>query len=117
MSLSEETRRQLATLARRSNSRISDSSARAPTKWRPDQVLNPGASDGMRFSDVEAWEFVASKLEQGHAVEVITLDKPRGKKGYVMKIELGSGNPLLYVKLQLGSGKVFGRSFHYSEFQ
>ena len=32
-----------------------------------------------------------------------------------MLIDLGSHVPKLYVKLQLGSGKIFGRSFHYSE--
>ena len=32
-----------------------------------------------------------------------------------MKIDLGRNVPKLYVKLQLGSGKIFGRSFHYSE--
>ncbi len=40
---------------------------------------------------------------------------PRGSKGYVMKIDLGLGLPKLYVKLQLVSKKVIGRSFHYSE--
>ena len=32
-----------------------------------------------------------------------------------MKIDLAPGQPQLYVKLQLGSGKIIGRSFHYSE--
>ena len=32
-----------------------------------------------------------------------------------MKIDLGLGLPKLYVKLQLVSKKVIGRSFHYSE--
>ena len=36
-------------------------------------------------------------------------------KGYVMKIDLNPGRPLLYVKLELGSGEVIGRSFHESE--
>lgn len=117
MSLNEEVRRQLALLARRSNGRFSDHSAATPTKWQPEKVRNPLKSEGIYFSDDEAWQFVALKLEQGHHVEVITLDKPRGKTGYVMKIELGFELPLLYVKLQLTPGKVFGRSFHYSEFQ
>ena len=33
-----------------------------------------------------------------------------------MLIDLGSDVPDLYVKLQLGAGKIFGRSFHYSEY-
>ena len=32
-----------------------------------------------------------------------------------MKIKLDEVNPLLYIKLQLGAGKVIGRSFHYSD--
>ena len=32
-----------------------------------------------------------------------------------MKIDLGQSVPKLYIKLQLGRGKIFGRSFHYSE--
>ena len=57
---------------------------------------------------------IATRLEDGHDVEVITLDNPRGKLGYVMKIELEPAVPGLYVKLQLHAGRIFGRSFHYS---
>ena len=32
-----------------------------------------------------------------------------------MKIDLGRNVPRLYIKLQLGSGEVIGRSFHYSD--
>ena len=46
---------------------------------------------------------------------MIELREPQGAKGYVMRIDLGSGLPELYVKLQLTSAKVIGRSFHYSE--
>lgn len=115
MSLNEEIRRQLVLLARRSDSRHSDSSPSTPTKWQPYLVRKPSPAVDEFFTDREAWEFVATKLAEGHAVEVISLRRPRGKKGYVMKIELEPKRPLLYVKLQLGSGKVIGRSFHYSE--
>lgn len=67
------------------------------------------------FDDPAAWELIASKLESGHEVESIVLDQPPGGKGYVMKIDLHPGRPRLYVKLQLGSGVVIGRSFHKSE--
>ena len=50
-------------------------------------------------------------------MEPVTLRKPEGAKGYVMKIEIEPDAPLLYVKLQLGSGKIIGRSFHYSEIE
>ena len=32
-----------------------------------------------------------------------------------MKIDLEPGQPRVYVKLQLGAGRIIGRSFHYSE--
>ena len=67
------------------------------------------------FDDHAAWELIASRLEGGHEVETVALDQPRGRKGYVMKIDLNPGRPRLYVKLQLGSGEVIGRSFHESE--
>ena len=31
-----------------------------------------------------------------------------------MKIPLGGKRPNLYVKVELGSGRIWGRSFHYS---
>ena len=67
------------------------------------------------FTDAAAWELIAAKLEEGHPVKVVSLRKPPGRKGYVMNISLSSDDPPVYVKLQLGSGKVIGRSFHYSE--
>ena len=86
-----------------------------PTDWRPGQVRNPNGRLDTHFTDPTAWELIASKLEEGHAVETIQLEKPPGATGYVMKIDIEPGQPLLYVKLQLGSGKIIGRSFHYSE--
>ena len=86
-----------------------------PTDWRPGDVPNPDALLLPEFDDNSAWELIASKLEAGHDVEAIILDQPPGKKGYVMKINLNPGRPLLYVKLELGSGVVIGRSFHESE--
>lgn len=118
MSISAETRRQLALLARRPRSRKTEFSPRAPTKWQPQQVRNPEEPEGgfsPYFTDGAAWELIADKLGAGHDVEVVELRKPPGAKGYVMKICLGPNEPLLYVKLQLGSGKVFGRSFHYTD--
>lgn len=67
------------------------------------------------ITDAAAWDLIASRLEAGHDVETVELRKPEGKRGYVMKIALETEQPLLYVKLQLGSGRIIGRSFHYSE--
>ena len=115
MSVSEEIRRELALLARRSSARVTSFSVSAPTDWRPQQVRNPsGVIDGY-FTEAAAWELIAAKLEDGHPVEEVSLRKPAGRTGFVMNISLGGDDPPVYVKLQLGSGKVIGRSFHYSE--
>ena len=67
------------------------------------------------FTKIGAWELVADKLEEGEDLSAITLDHPPGKVAYVMKFRLGRDQPLIYVKLELGSGYVYGRSFHYSD--
>jgi hypothetical protein len=78
-------------------------------------VPNPNGLLLPYFDDDSAWELIASSLESGHHVETMTLDKPSGKTGYVMKIDLNPARSRVYVKLQLGSGVVIGRSFHESE--
>ena len=118
MSVDDATRRQLASLARQSHRRSANFSRKRPTDWRPQQVRNPDAEWGPPydvFTDAGAWELIASRLEHGHDVEVVKLRRPSGGTGYVMKIMLEDSVPLLYVKLQLGNGRIFGRSFHYSE--
>ena len=41
------------------------------------------------YTDGRAWELIATRLDEGHEVEVVNLRKPPGAKGYVMKIALG----------------------------
>lgn len=115
MALSDSIRRQLVVLAGRRKARVTAFRSDRPTDWRPGQVRNPTGVLDTHFTDASAWELIASKLEDGHPVEIVELDKPPGATGYVMKIDIEPGHPLLYVKLQLGSGKIIGRSFHYSE--
>ena len=115
MVLSESIRHQLVILARRSKARVTKSTSVQPNDWRPGQVRNPDGELDSHFTDASAWEYIATKLESGHPVKVMRLDKPPGAKGYVMKIDIEPEMPQLYVKLQLGSGKIFGRSYHYSE--
>jgi hypothetical protein len=103
-------RRQLAALAASSRTRILG----FPRDWRPGQVVNP--EDGQVFTPAGAWSFIAQRLEQWEPYEEIELDNPKGKKAYVMLIDMGRDKPKLYVKVQLGSGKIIGRSFHYSEY-
>ena len=94
---------------------MSEFSTSLPTDWRPRQVRNPSGILDTHFTDAAAWEFIASKLEDGHPVDIVELRKPAGGTGYVMKIDIEPDQPQLYVKLQLGAGKIIGRSFHYSD--
>lgn len=107
----------MALLARRRTARISEFKRHRPTDWRPGQVRNPDGLLDTHFTDSTAWELIATRLEHGQEVTVIDLNRPTGAKGYVMMIDLGSDVPRLYIKLQMGAGKIFGRSFHYSEYQ
>ena len=115
--LSQSIRHELITLARRSQARVTEFHSDRPVDWRPRGVKNPDGMVNDYFTDASAWEFIAAKLEEGHFVEIITLRKPEGATGYVMKVKIEVDKPLLYIKLQLGSGKIIGRSFHYSEFK
>lgn len=114
--IDEETRRQLVHLARRPSARRSAFSLNQPTEWCPNQVLNPDGVFDSCFTSLTAWEFIATRLEEGEEVEVIELRHPKGAKGYVLRIDLGPKFPRLYVKLQMRGGVIFGRSFHYSEY-
>ncbi len=114
MSIDDSIRHQLVALVRRGD-RTAEFTRERPTDWRPDEVPNPNGLLLPYFDDDSAWELIASRLEDGHDVETITLDQPPRRRGYVMKIDLNPGRPLLYIKLELGSGKVIGRSFHESQ--
>jgi hypothetical protein len=83
-----------------------------PTEWRPTTVHNPVT--GMCFSPLEAWHFIQRQLEAGCELCEIVLDKPPGRKAYVLRIRLEQGKPPIYIKLEPCGDKLFGRSFHYS---
>jgi hypothetical protein len=77
-------------------------------------VRDPRVAEYVMFTEATAWEFVADELEAGCAIDVVILNEPLGKQGFVLKLFGGDGAPQIYVKLQMGPGFVFGRSFHYS---
>ncbi len=112
-SKSERVRYELAVLARRKRARDVEWTPGRPCDWRPNQVKNP--STGEVFTEEGAWQFIGALLEGGHPICEIVLKKPAGKTAYIMKVNCGDDAPELYIKLQLGSGKIIGRSFHYSE--
>jgi hypothetical protein len=101
-------RHQLAVLARRKRARTLG----WPRDWQPTEVTNP--EDGQPFTPPGAWEFIADVLEQRSDIqlEVVQLEEPAGASGYVLCVPLKEA--VLYIKLQLGSGRIIGRSFHYS---
>ena len=115
MSIDVLIRNELITLARRSRARITISTPSRPTKWWPGSVHNPNGYFETHFTEAGAWELIATQLEAGCEVEMVKLHKPNDNTGYVMKIDLGAKEPMLYVKVELGSGTIFGRSFHCSE--
>lgn len=106
-----EARRQLAMLARRKTARVLG----WPRDWRPGSVINP--LTGAPFTEAAAWQFIADVLETRHDVPLTTVAMQYpgggGKTGYVLVVE--HGDRRIYIKLQLGAGKVIGRSFHYSQ--
>lgn len=90
MSIDDSVRHQLVTLVRRGD-RTAEFTRARPTDWRPGDVPNPNGLLLPYFDDDSAWELIASRLDEGHDVEIIPLDQPRGNKGYVMKIRSQSG--------------------------
>jgi len=102
----EQIHHQLLVLARRRSCRVLG----WPRDWRPTQVLDP--ETGEPFTLVGAWEYIIALLEGNIEIQPKILDD--GKPAYVMLVPLGART--LYIKLQLGSGRLIGRSFHYSEY-
>lgn len=105
-------RKEIARLASRKDLRIVPKSREMPCRWEPTTVINPEV--GIPFSDISAWHFVAQLADDGHELEEIVLDQPAGETAYVILTPLQVNVPLLYVKIQLKRGYIFGRSFHYS---
>lgn len=102
----------MVALARSRRSRTSLFSRKRPTHWAPAEVRDPDG--GAAFTPDGAWEFIAGLLAGGCAIEEITLDHPPGRRGYVLLAQGWEGEEI-YIKLQLGSGQVIGRSFHLSK--
>lgn len=111
----DDIRYQLALLARRPRARITKWTRERPTQWQPQRVLNP--ETGMVFTTNSAFELIARLLEDGAPLEEVELRTPPGKRAYVLRHELDRKQPPLYIKLELGSGTIIGRSFHLSERQ
>lgn len=114
MKVPDEIRGQLEALARSRRTRTREFSPDRPCDWRALGMKHP-KGNGETFTEDGCWEYIADMIGSGAPIEEIVLKKPAGKKGYVMLLPSGDDSNLIYVKLQLGSGIVIGRSFHYSE--
>ena len=112
----QETRNELIKLARSRKTRTNQWTCSRPTDWRPGSVRNPDGVFDTHFTEGGAWELIATQLKAGCEVETVKLQKPPDKTAYVMNIDLGANEPMLYVKVQRGSGKIIARSFHYSKY-
>lgn len=108
----DHVRREAAILARRKKARVVQFSREAPIDWQPQTVINP--QTGTVFTDAGAWEFIAEKLEDANqTARWVELRNPPGKKAIEIIVPHGGRN--IYIKVQLGSGKIKVRSFHYSK--
>ena len=109
--VAKQIRLEAAILARRKKARSVKFSREAPCEWQPQAVNDP--KTGTVFTRDGAWEFIAGKLEdKNQSVRWVELRKPPGKKAFQMIVGHSDGD--IYIKFQLGAGKIKGRSFHYS---
>lgn len=113
MAIDGEVRKQLALLCRRGPCRYV--ARNYPCDWHPTTVDN--LESGMPYADRSAWEAIADALDNpGIDVNAVPLRIPKGHTGYEFQIPQGAGRAPIYVKLQLGHGRVLARSFHYSDY-
>lgn len=84
-----------------------------PVDWSHGEVIDPRS--GQPFTHPGAWDFIAEKLEEkGTTIEEITLEKPEGRKAYVLREPTRDG--IIYIKVHFGGHEgniIVGRSFHY----
>jgi hypothetical protein len=106
----EPIRHQLLALAGRKEARVTEFTRERPTEWQPGQVTNPRT--GFCFTPREAWHVICDALRSNCSLEEVQLRHPPGRRAYAFTIEFGPRGPRVYVKLELGSGKIIGRSFH-----
>jgi hypothetical protein len=71
----------------------------------------------MPFTDADAFEAIAAAFEnEALEIRIVTLRIPPGRTAYEILIPQPGGCAPIYAKVQLGSGQVLARSFHYSDY-
>ena len=115
MAISEDIRQELIRLAGSRRTRRSDFTREAPCDWSPHSVLDPVSNEP--FTDEGAWTFIVTWLQKLtlDEIHVVELMKPPGKRAYAFVVQGATGQPEIYVKLQIVSGAVRARSFHCSK--
>lgn len=104
----EDVRNRIIKLARDKKSRVIPQ--HLPCRFNPDEVINP--ETGMYFDKISAWHFIADLAESGHPIKEITLENPKGEKGYEMIVKSQQNFPNIYIKVQLKGNMIYCRSFH-----
>lgn len=108
-----ELRKAICRLASSRRTRVVPRSKEMPCDWRPTQITNPVTNTP--YTEEGAWALIVERVEAGEPIEAIRLEQPPDKIGYVMNFKIAEGRPNLYVKVQLSSSSIVGRSFHPSE--
>ncbi|MCJ8322773.1 MAG: hypothetical protein HRU29_01700 [Rhizobiales bacterium] len=87
---------------------------RRPTNWVPQTVKR---SDGFEdyHTHYSARQLLEDELSKGVEVFEMSLDHPPNGTGYYFEIPIKDSVEKLYVKFEIVSGCVIGRSFHISE--
>lgn len=112
MAIPDDIRRMLVERCGSRRTRKSTFTAEAPTEWRPRTLLDPRNLRSC-FTDDSAWEFAAQMFATLPDVDAVVLDNPPGKKAWAWALVAdGVDGVRIYVKLQLRSEDVLGRSFH-----
>jgi hypothetical protein len=110
VAIPDDIRRRLAAFASSRRTRTRAFTRDRPCDWQANSLTDPRSN--CPFTEDGAWEYVAEQIIGGIEIEVIELEHPPGKRGYVMKLPSSNTSISFYVKLQLGSNCVFRRSFH-----
>jgi hypothetical protein len=112
VAIDDQIRRRLAMLASSRKTRRVSFSAQSPCDWHPAGITDPRTR--VPFTEDGAWEYICGSIRALADIDEVVLKHPAGKKGYVMLLTSATQKLFIYVKLQLLSDCVAGRSFHYS---
>lgn len=109
MTVPQSIRQELIRLCSSGKTRRAEFTPKIPTFWNIGEVYDPRTKEP--YTRDGAWARIVEELNADCPLEAVDLDHPPGKKGYAFKFKDGREQPI-YVKLQIMSGEVRGRSFH-----